>query len=80
MGLKNSTQIDIEKEITLNADIKKVVSVLFDGRQLLIKLPSEIEKFYNIEKGDKIILTVKPIAKGKGINSFEVMKNEKNKI
>ncbi len=80
MGQKNSTQLDIEKEIILNVDIIKKVSVLFDGRQLLIKLPVEIEKFYNLKKGDKIILTVKPIAKGKGINSFEVVKSEKNKV
>lgn len=77
MELNNSTQIDIEQEIILNADIKKIVSVLFDGRQFLIKLPSEITKFYDIKKGDKIILNVKPTAKGKGINSFEVMKNGK---
>ena len=65
----------MEEELKPNVDIVKEVSVLFDGRQFLIKLPREISNFYDLEKGDKIklIVNVKEPPQ-KHINYFEVIK------
>ena len=58
-----------------NVDIVKEVSVLFDGRQFLIKLPREISNFYELKKGDKIQLRVNvKQPPEKHINYFEIIK------
>ncbi len=79
MSKKISTNIKkaekIKEELKPNVDIVKEVTVLFDGRQFLIKLPREISNFYDLEKGDKIklIVNVKEPHQ-KHINYFEVIK------
>ncbi len=79
MGGKISTNIKkaekIKEELKPNVDIVKEVSVLFDGRQFLIKLPREISNFYELKKGDKIrlIVNIKEHPKTH-INYFEVIK------
>ncbi len=65
----------IKEQIKPNVDIVKKVSVLFDGRQFLIKLPREISNFYNLKKGDKLRLRVNvKEPPEKHINYFEVIK------
>ncbi len=79
MGEKISTNIKkaekIKEEIKPNVNIVKEVSVLFDGRQFLIKLPREISNFYELKKGDKLrlVVNIKEYPK-KHINYFEVIK------
>ena len=65
----------IKEELKPNVDIVKEVSVIFDGRQFLIKLPREISNFYDLKKGDKIrlIVNVKEPTE-KHINYFEIIK------
>ena len=79
MKLKVSTNIkkaeEIKKQLKPNVDIVKEVSVLFDGRQFLIKLPREISDFYNLKKKDKLKLIVNVREHPeKHINYFEVIK------
>lgn len=63
------------EEIKPNVDIVKEVSVLFDGRQFLIKLPREISNFYELKKGDKLKLKVNvKQPPDEHINYFEVIK------
>lgn len=64
----------LKEEMKPRVDIIKEVNILYDGRQNLIKIPKEISRFYNIKKGDKLRLIVKPISKGKGINKFSIIK------
>ncbi len=65
----------IKEEIKPNVDIIKEVSVLFDGRQFLIKLPREISNFYELKKRDKIQLRVNvKQPPEKHINYFEIIK------
>ena len=65
----------IKEELKPNVDIVKEVSVLFDGRQFLIKLPREISNFYELKKGDKLKLVVNiKEHPQKHINYFEVIK------
>lgn len=78
MGEKISTNKKkaekIREEIKPNVDIVKEVSVLFDGRQFLIKLPKEISNFYELKKGDKIRLRVNvKQPPDKHINYFEIV-------
>lgn len=63
------------KNLKPDLSIKKEVSVLFDGKQFMIKLPKEISDFYDLKKGDKLCLKVEPISEGKGKNCFEIIKN-----
>ena len=79
MGDKISTNKkkaeQIKKELKPNVDIVKEVSVLFDGRQFLIKIPREISNFYELKKGDKLKLVVNiKEHPEKHINYFEVIK------
>lgn len=64
----------IKEELKPKINIVKEVSILYDGKQYMIKIPKEISDFYKIEKGNKIKFTIKPISKGKGENSFEIIK------
>ena len=65
----------IKDQLKPNVDIVKEVSVLFDGRQYLIKLPREISNFYELKKGDKLRLTVNIKEHPKEhINYFEIIK------
>ena len=36
-----------------NADIDKEMTILFDGKQFMIKIPKEVSEFLKIKKGDK---------------------------
>lgn len=65
----------IKQEIKPNIDIVKEVSVLHDKRQFLIKIPTEISNFYDLERGDKmrLIVNIKEHPK-KPVNYFEVIK------
>ncbi len=77
MEKKKSTkgQVEVLKdEMQPKVDIIKDASILFDGRQFLVKIPKEISRFYNMKKRNKFRFIVKPIAKGKGINKFEIIK------
>ena len=64
----------VSSELVPNLDIKKDVTILFDGKQFMIKIPKEISEFYNLKKGKKMRLVVKPKGKGNGENSFEIIK------
>ena len=70
----NSKIDSVNSELVPNLDIKKEVTILFDGKQFMIKIPKEISEFYNLKKGKKMKLVVKPKARGKGENSFEILK------
>lgn len=64
----------LKEEMKPKVDIIKEASILYDGRQFLIKIPREISRFYNIKKKDKFRFVIKPTAKGEGINKFEIIK------
>ncbi len=60
-------------QINSSLAIVKDVAILFDGKQFMVKIPKEISEFYNLKKGSKLRLIVKPTAKGEGQNYFEVI-------
>jgi len=64
----------IKEETKPNVNIEREVSVLFDGRQFLIKIPKEISQFYDLKKKDKIklIIEIKEPPK-KHENHFEII-------
>ncbi len=62
-----------ENKINPSLAITKEVAILFDGKQFMVKIPKEISDFYDLKKGKKIRLVVKPITKGKGQNYFEII-------
>lgn len=77
MSIKIRTKKSSEKilnGLTPDIAIKKDVTILFDGKQFMIKIPKEISNFYNMKKGKKIRLIVKPEGKGNGVNTFEVIR------
>lgn len=78
MNNLNSTSITkiekIKKEIRPKVDIVKEVKIQYDGKQHMIKIPKEISSFYNIKKGDEFRFVVKPVEKGRGENSFEIIR------
>ncbi len=83
MNELNSTSTDkidkiekIKKEIRPRVDIVKDIKIQYDGKQYMIKIPKEISSFYNIKKGNEFRFIVKPVEKGRGENSFEIIKNE----
>jgi hypothetical protein len=61
------------QELKPDLSIVKDVSILFDGKQYMIKIPKEVSEFYNLKKGKKMRLKVTPIAEGEGNNTFEVI-------
>ncbi len=70
----NNNIDSVSSELVPNLDIKKEVTILFDGKQFMIKIPKEIAEFYKLKKGKKMKLVVKPKGEGKGENSFEIIK------
>ena len=57
-------------------DIVKDATILFDGKQFMIKIPKEISEFYRLKKGQKFRLKVSPFNVAEGQNSFEIIKNK----
>lgn len=64
----------LKGELKLKIDIIKEVKIQHDGNQFTIKIPKEISNFYNLKKGDRLKLIIKPTAKGEGENTFEIIK------
>jgi len=62
-----------QSRLSPDLSIVKDVSILFDGKQYMVKIPKEIAEFYNLKKGMKMRLKVTPVSKGQGENSFEII-------
>jgi antitoxin component of MazEF toxin-antitoxin module len=45
---------DLRKLIEIRADIDKITTLSFDGKNLLTRIPKEIREFLKMKKGDKI--------------------------
>ncbi len=73
---------ELLKQSEPQIDITREMKVLFDTKQYSIKIPREIERFYDLKKGDKIKLIVEiPSDKTKKpINRFEIIKGENETI
>ncbi len=75
IGKKSTNKRDmLKEELKPNLNIVKEATILFDGRQFMIKIPKEISNFYKIKKGNKLKMIVTPIKKNQGENSFEIIK------
>jgi len=65
---------EIKKRIENPIPIKKKIKILHDGKQFMVKIPKEISDFFNIKKGDFMILTIQiPEDKNKNFTTtFEI--------
>ena len=59
----------------LDVNIDKSMSILWDGRQFMVKLPKELSEFYKIKKGDKLrfIIDFSDDEAATPVNRFEVI-------
>ena len=78
MELASSTDEEKRKK-NHTIPIEKSAKIQYDGKQFLVRIPKEIESFYNISKDKKLKFKfiIEPIEKGKGINSFEIISDDK---
>lgn len=68
-------------EYDAGSTIRKEVTLNYDGKQLFIRIPSAISKFYGLKKGDRMELFVKTDPKSPGNNrkialSLKVIEDE----
>jgi len=50
---------EIKKRLEEPEHIEKKATILFDGRQFMVKIPREIASIFDMEKGQKLVFDVK---------------------
>ncbi|MHA1382106.1 MAG: AbrB/MazE/SpoVT family DNA-binding domain-containing protein [Candidatus Helarchaeota archaeon] len=67
-----------EEDLELSHEIIARLKLNFDGRQLFVRIPAEMQRYFNLKKGEEFEFFVDTRTDKKDYHKFRIIQKDKN--